>query len=170
VAAYFVTFFLIGIWHGSTLIFAVFGLLLALGVSVNKFYQIIVTKKLGKKRYQEISANVYYRFVCRGLTYTWFCFCMICFWNKGETALQLTGNLGIAGMATAFVALMVIVTITLNLFEAGMAAFQAHVSTSRLGDYAPYVRAMIFGVVVFGCIANAILTQQINVNIIYQAF
>ena len=40
VAAFFVTFFLIGLWHGQTSEFAVYGLLLGLGVSVNKLYQL----------------------------------------------------------------------------------------------------------------------------------
>jgi hypothetical protein len=42
VTAYFIVFFLIGIWHGSTVIFAVYGLVLALGVSINKLYQTLM--------------------------------------------------------------------------------------------------------------------------------
>jgi D-alanyl-lipoteichoic acid acyltransferase DltB (MBOAT superfamily) len=170
VAAYFLTFFLIGIWHGSTLIFAAYGLLLAFGVSVNKLYRIRAIKLLGKEGYKELSTNVIYRFLCRGLTYTWYSFCLICFWNKGAAALQLLGGLGMAGMAAAFVALLAVVTVALNFFEAGLAAFRVHVSTSLFGDYAPYVRSMILAMLVFGCIANAILTQKINADIIYQAF
>ena len=170
VVSYFLTFFLIGIWHGSTAIFAIYGLLLAFGVSVNKLYQIIAARKLGKKRYRELSTNPLYRFVCRGLTYTWYCFCMICFWNKGQAALQLTGSLGIAGMVASFLVLLVIVTIALNLFEEGLAAFRSHVSVSLFGDYAPYARAMFLSVLVFACIASAILNQKINADIIYQAF
>jgi alginate O-acetyltransferase complex protein AlgI len=170
VTAYFITFFLIGIWHGSTVIFTVYGLVLALGVSINKLYQTLMAKKLGKKRYKEISADPLYRFLCRGLTYTWYCFSMICFWNSEETALRITGSLGIAGMMAAFLVLMAVVTVLLNLFEEGLAALRTHVSISRFGDYAPYVTAMIFATLVFGCIANAILSQTINADIIYQAF
>ena len=54
IISYFLTFFLIGIWHGSTAIFAIFGLLLALGVSVCKLYQIAAGKVLGKKRYKDV--------------------------------------------------------------------------------------------------------------------
>jgi hypothetical protein len=65
---------------------------------------------------------------------------------------------------------MAVVTVLLNLFEEGLAALRTHVSISRFGDYAPYVTAMIFATLVFGCIANAILSQTINADIIYQAF
>jgi D-alanyl-lipoteichoic acid acyltransferase DltB (MBOAT superfamily) len=170
VISYFVTFFLIGIWHGSTIIFAVYGLLLALGVSVCKFYQIVVTKKLGKKGYRDLLTNVLYRFVCRGLTYTWFAFCMICFWNTGATTLQLTARLGVMGMVAAFLLMILVVTVVLNLFEMGMTVFRERVSFSIFGAYTPYMRAAFFALLVFGCIANAVLSQKVDAAIIYQAF
>jgi D-alanyl-lipoteichoic acid acyltransferase DltB (MBOAT superfamily) len=170
VASYFVTFFLIGIWHGSTVIFAVYGLLLGLGVSMNKLYQTLIIRKIGKKRYKELSANLGYRFVCRALTYTWYCFCMICFWNQGEIALRMLRSLGITGMSAVFVALLAIAVIFLNLFEEGLVALRVRVSISLFGEFAPYARATLVAVLIFGCIAGAVLSQKINANIIYQAF
>ncbi len=169
VVCYFVTFFLIGIWHGSTVIFAVYGLLLGLGVSVNKAYQIVIAKRLGKKRYKELSANIMYRFVCRGLTYTWYSFCMICFWNSSVVARQYLYLLGSAGMVAVFFSLLLIVTVALNLFEETY-KLGGGVSTDRMGEYAPYVRSMAVALMIFACIANAVVTQQINADIIYQAF
>ncbi len=169
VACYFVTFFLIGIWHGSTAIFAVYGLLLGLGVSVNKAYQIVITKRLGKKRYKELSANLAYRFVCRGLTYTWYSFCMICFWNTGLVARHYVHLLGFADMAAAFVALLMVVTVALNLFEEAI-QLREFATAERLGEYAPYLRSIAVALMIFACIANAVVTQKINADIIYQAF
>lgn len=170
VAAYFVTFFLIGIWHGSTAIFAVYGLVLALGVSVNKLYQATMTKNLTKKGYRELSAQPLYRWVCRGLTYTFYSFSMICFWNTGATATRMVGTLGSVGFAAAFFALLAVVIVLLNVFETAREAVQAHVSADWFGSYAPYARAITFSLLVFACIANAILTQRIDANIVYQAF
>ena len=170
IASYFVTFFLIGIWHGSTVVFAIYGLLLALGVSICKFYQIMMAKRIGKKRYKAICANPYYRFAARGITYTWYAFCMICFWNSEETALHLTRQLGTSGMIAAFLVLLVVTTIALNLFEEGLVVVKANVSSALFGEFEPYVRSMILSGMIVGCIANAILTQKIDANIIYQAF
>ena len=39
VLAVFLTFFLVGLWHGQTFAFIFFGFLLGLGVSVTKLYQ-----------------------------------------------------------------------------------------------------------------------------------
>jgi alginate O-acetyltransferase complex protein AlgI len=39
VAGYFLTFFIMGVWHGSTLAFCIYGLILGFGACVNKAYQ-----------------------------------------------------------------------------------------------------------------------------------
>ena len=46
VIAYFVTFFLVGVWHGQTSEFIVFGALQGLGVSVNKLHQVVLASML----------------------------------------------------------------------------------------------------------------------------
>ncbi len=168
--AYFVTFFLIGIWHGSTIVFAIYGLLLALGVSINKLHQTYMQKALGKKQYKIVAANRYYKFVARGLTYTWYSFCMICFWANGETATRIVGALGIPGMIFSFAELLVLATVALNLWEGGVERVRGIAGPALAAAYAPYLRAAAVGALVFGCIANAVLTQKVNADIIYQAF
>lgn len=170
VLCFFVTFFIIGIWHGSTVIFAIYGLLLGLGVSINKLYQVMLTKRLGKKGYKQLSEKSVYRMICRGLTYSWYCMCMIFFWNTGPVALKIFDRLHLSGVVIVFILLLVAVTILLNAFEAGLSATRARVSFATFGTYAPYVQAMCAGLLIFGCIASAVLTQQVNALIIYQAF
>jgi alginate O-acetyltransferase complex protein AlgI len=82
VSAFFVTFFLIGFWHGQTSVFLFFGFLQGLGVSVNKLYQILMAKRLGRKRYKAVSSNALYIVLARGLTFTWFAFTLIWFWSN----------------------------------------------------------------------------------------
>lgn len=168
--AYFVTFFLIGIWHGSTIVFAIYGLLLALGVSINKLHQTYMQKALGKKQYKKIVANQYYRFVARGLTYTWYSFCMICFWANGETATRIVGALGFPGMISSFTALLVFATVALNLWEEGGQRMKGATRALLAAPCASYLRAAAVGALVFGCVANAVLTQKVDADIIYQAF
>lgn len=168
--AYFVTFFLIGIWHGSTIVFAIYGLLLALGVSINKLHQTYMQRFLGKKRYKAVASERSYRYGSRGLTYTWYAFCMICFWANGETASRIIGTLGVSGMVLSFVLLLVLATVILNLWEEGAARVRGATAPALATPYAPYLRAIATGALVFGCIANAVLTQKVNADIIYQAF
>jgi alginate O-acetyltransferase complex protein AlgI len=170
VIGYFVTFFLIGIWHGSTVIFAIYGLLLGLGVSINKLYQIYMANIIGKKPYKSMTARDYYRFPARGLTYTWTSFCLICFWASGEQAQRIVHELGLAGMAVSFLCLFVVATLLVNLWEELWAALRRKAATASESEFAPFVRAVAIGCLIFICLAFVMVTQQVNSDVIYQAF
>ena len=80
VFCFFVTFFLVGIWHGRTSEFALFGVLQGGGVAMNKLWQINLTRVLGRKRYKQLTAHSIYVALGRGLTFSWFAFTLFWFW------------------------------------------------------------------------------------------
>jgi len=82
VFCFFVTFFLIGVWHGRTSEFVVFGLLTGGGMSLNKLWQIGLVKALGRKGYKALSQRLVYRTFARGLNFLWFAFTV--FWFLGS--------------------------------------------------------------------------------------
>lgn len=170
VLAYFVTFFLIGIWHGSTLIFAFYGVLLALGVSGNKLFQIAMTKRLGTKPYRQLARRRDYRYLSRGLTYTFYCFCMVCFWNTGEQAITLVRHLHAGGMALAFLVLLAFVTVVLNVWEEAVLLVRTRWESYQPGGFFPYLRAAALGLLIFVCLANAVVTSKVDAIVVYQAF
>jgi alginate O-acetyltransferase complex protein AlgI len=104
--AFFVTFFLVGAWHGQTSEFLFFGLLQGGGVAGNKLYQTAMTQALARKRYYALSGNPLYAAICRGLTFVWFGFTLLWFWSDWTTIGRLWAFLGPAG-ATAAVILAV---------------------------------------------------------------
>jgi len=93
VLAYFVTFFLVGAWHGQTSMFLFFGVLQGGGVAMNKLYQIVMTDRLSRKGYRALCENPLYRAMSRGLTFTWFAFTLYWFWSSWQ---QLGGLIEIA--------------------------------------------------------------------------
>jgi alginate O-acetyltransferase complex protein AlgI len=95
VVAFFVTFFLVGAWHGQTSEFLFFGILLGLGISLNKLYQILLAKALGRKRFRALDSNPAYRAFSRGLTFTYFAFSAIWFWASWTEIHSLAGALGV---------------------------------------------------------------------------
>jgi alginate O-acetyltransferase complex protein AlgI len=99
--AFFVTFFLVGVWHGQTSEFLVFGLLQGGGVAGNKLYQTAMTQALGRKRYLALAANPLYAAICRGLTFVWFGFTLLWFWSDWSTIGRLWIFLGPASAAAA---------------------------------------------------------------------
>jgi D-alanyl-lipoteichoic acid acyltransferase DltB (MBOAT superfamily) len=113
VFALFVTFFLVGAWHGQTSTFLFFGVLQGLGVSLNQLYQIGMTKRLGRKQFRSLSGRPVYRACARGLTFTWFSFTLLWFWSDWTQMEKLQGILGGPATILALVVLFAISTILL---------------------------------------------------------
>jgi len=80
VICFFVTFFLIGVWHGRTSEYIVFGILQGGGVAINKIWQLSLARILGRKAYKDLAKNAIYIAFGRGMTFSWFAFTMFWFW------------------------------------------------------------------------------------------
>lgn len=92
VAAYFATFALMGIWHGSTPIFFLYGLFLGGGVSANKLYEIEGRRLLGKEAFGRLRSNAVYVALCRGTVFTYFTVALMCFWVPPALGRELAGS------------------------------------------------------------------------------
>ncbi|MDD4914741.1 MAG: hypothetical protein PHW13_06860 [Methylococcales bacterium] len=119
VFAFFFTFFLIGLWHGQTAVFALYGFFLGLGVSGNKLYQIAMIKKLGRKGYKALAANYWYQSLSRGMTFTWFTLSLICFWADWDQITDYGDRLGWDASALLAVMLLILSSLVLAILEAG---------------------------------------------------
>ena len=118
VAAFFCTFFLVGLWHGQTSEFLFFGLLQGGGVALNKLYQVLMQNRLGRKRYRALAANRLYHAVCVGLTFTWFAFTLLWFWSDWDHIGGLAATLGPMRLAVAGLVVLVGATAVLAAGEA----------------------------------------------------
>jgi len=118
VFAFFVTFFLVGLWHGRTSEFVFYGITQGGGVALNKLYQIFMAKRLGRTGYRALCANPIYTAACRGLTFTWVAVTLLWFWSSWSQIGTFAANLG--GLATVLVcvALLVGASVVLAAMEA----------------------------------------------------
>ncbi|HUN45177.1 MAG TPA: MBOAT family O-acyltransferase [Stellaceae bacterium] len=101
VLAFFVTFLVMGMWHGTTSVFLVYGLLMGAGASVNKWWQIALAGRLGKRGYKALGNHPLYAGFCRGLTFAYFALALTCLWVdlRGlEGILRRLGPLGIVAV------------------------------------------------------------------------
>lgn len=168
--ALFVTFFLIGVWHGPTFMFVLYGILLAVGASANKLYQTILVKRLGRKQYRAIAAGPLYQALARGLTFTWYCLSMICFWETSDRAVALLRAVGVAGGLLSVLLLLLGSSLVLWALEGlrgavlGMTWEIAPLVQSR------YARTVRFASLVFFCSTIPILSQTPAPEIVYKAF
>jgi D-alanyl-lipoteichoic acid acyltransferase DltB (MBOAT superfamily) len=104
VLAFFITFLVMGIWHGTTAVFVVYGLLMGAGASINKLWQVACTNRLGKKRYRAVTETTVYIYFARGLTVSYFVVALTCLWAPELSEFnRLLGKLGATGILGVFI-------------------------------------------------------------------
>jgi len=170
VFAFFFTFFLIGAWHGRTSVFMVYGVLLGLGVSMNKLYQILMVQWLGKKGYKALGARAWYRTVSRGLTFTYFAFSLIWFWsNWGQMGLMLR-SLGIDAVMLGWLLIFAAAPFLLATYELLRTAVLSLRGADGPLAYSRYVRVVWSTALVVVMVAVLNLLSVPAPEVIYKAF
>jgi D-alanyl-lipoteichoic acid acyltransferase DltB (MBOAT superfamily) len=101
VLASFVVFLVLGAWHGASWEFMLIGFSLAAGVSANVLYQVEMTKRMGKSRYQALTRNRFYVLLCRSLTMAYFSFTLSPIWLSIGELKRLVAVAGFEGLAAA---------------------------------------------------------------------
>lgn len=117
VFCFFVTFFLIGVWHGRTSEFIFFGVLNGGGISINKLWQLGITWALGRKDYKGLARNPVYEAFGRGLTFVWFGFTLFWFWGNWKQIDTVFGALDVAQWLGVWLLLWLLATGALATWE-----------------------------------------------------
>jgi D-alanyl-lipoteichoic acid acyltransferase DltB (MBOAT superfamily) len=170
VFSFFVTFFLVGVWHGRTSEFVVFGILQGGGVSINKLWQLRLTKALGRKRYKSLANNSIYIAFGRGLTFAWFAFTMFWFWGSWKQIDTSFAAISVPRWLTVWLAIWVSATLVLAAWEwlrAALLSIQTSEGPVLTSRYARVVYASALGLVAF---VIAVLLNQPAPGIVYKAF
>ncbi|KAA6455583.1 hypothetical protein DYQ86_27410 [Acidobacteria bacterium AB60] len=170
VFCFFVTFFLIGIWHGRTSEFIFFGFVTGAGMSVNKLWQIALAKSMGRKQYKALAANPLYVALGRGLNFAWFAFTLFWFWGSWIDTKRIFSAFTPVQWLAIWTAAVVLAAIVLALWEWLRTALLSirtaggPVLTSR---YARVVYASALGLA--GIVITVLLNQPAP-GIVYKAF
>jgi D-alanyl-lipoteichoic acid acyltransferase DltB (MBOAT superfamily) len=78
-AGYFITFFLMGLWHGVSVRFVLYGLCLGAGVSANKLYQTMMLRRLGRQRMVALTRRPDYATIAQALAVSFFVLALVLF-------------------------------------------------------------------------------------------
>jgi D-alanyl-lipoteichoic acid acyltransferase DltB (MBOAT superfamily) len=170
VASFFVTFFLVGIWHGRTSEFVIFGVLQGGGVAINKLWQVGLTRTMGRKGYKALAANPIYIAFGRGLTFSWFAFTLFWFWSNWKQIDRIFTAIGVVQWVGVWSAIWLCATAILALWERLRAALLSIETTDGpvlTGRYARVVYASALGLTAF---VITILLNQPAPGIVYKAF
>jgi D-alanyl-lipoteichoic acid acyltransferase DltB (MBOAT superfamily) len=170
VFCFFVTFFLVGIWHGRTSEFVIFGVLQGGGVAINKLWQLGLARGLGRKNYKALARNPVYIAFGRGLTFSWFAFSLFWFWAGWKQLEKVWTAIGVPQWLGVWLAIWLCATVVLALWESLRAALlsiktaDGPVLTSR---YARVVYASALGL---AALVITVLLNQPAPDIVYKAF
>lgn len=135
VLAFFVTFLLMGVWHGASSVFVVYGLLMGAGASVNKLWQVLAQKRLGKARYKALCEKPAAIYLARGLTAAYFALGLSCLWLDLRQLLSLWGRLGVPGVLAGYLGASVGAALAFaaaDLLQRGLARLRARISEPGL--------------------------------------
>ena len=94
VFAFFVTFLMMGIWHGTTGMFAVYGLALGIGMGGNRLYQVLMIRWLGRREYSGLASGRLYGAVACGVVFAYFSSAVSCFFLDRAGILGLQARAG----------------------------------------------------------------------------
>jgi alginate O-acetyltransferase complex protein AlgI len=166
----FVTFFLIGVWHGRTSEFVLFGVLQGGGVAINKLWQMGMTSALGNRHYRTIAQNPFYVAFARGLTFSWFAFTLFWFWADWSLIHLVFSALGFFEWICLWAAICLCATAMLALWEYLRAALLSMELSGQPVVTSSYVRAIYASALAFVAFSITILVNQSAPVIIYKAF
>jgi D-alanyl-lipoteichoic acid acyltransferase DltB (MBOAT superfamily) len=170
VFCFFVTFFLVGIWHGRTSEFVIFGVLQGGGVAINKLWQLGLTRALGSKGYKALAKEAVYVSFARGLTFSWFAFTLFWFWASWKQIGTTFRSLDAAQWLGVWLAVWLSATAGLALWEWLRAALLS-ITTSEgpllTSRYARVVYATALGL---AALVITVLLNQPAPVIVYKAF
>jgi alginate O-acetyltransferase complex protein AlgI len=165
IVAYFVTFFLIGLWHGQTSVFAFYGVLLGLGVSVNRLHQVAMAAWLGRRHYGTVARNPWYRMAARGATFTYFTLSLFCFWGSWPQIGMILASLGATGCVLLVLAMLACASVVLGGVELAHATLAG---TRFLGSR--YTRTVWTTMLATIAVTALILMASPAPDIIYKTF
>ncbi len=170
VLCFFVTFFLIGVWHGRTSEFIFFGVLTGAGMSINKLWQLWLAHLLRRKGYRALAANPVYVAFGRGLSFTWFGFTLFWFWAGWKQIDAIFSALNIEAWLGVWLAAWLLATLTLALWEwlrSFLLSFKTAEGPVLTSRYARVVYASALGLTSF---VMTVLLNQPTPDIVYRAF
>jgi D-alanyl-lipoteichoic acid acyltransferase DltB (MBOAT superfamily) len=170
VAGFFATFFLVGIWHGRTSEFVMFGLLTGGGISINKLWQLELTRILGRKGYKKLANKTLYVDLGRGLNFSWFAFTLLWFWADWTHIGRIFSSLGGAQWAEVWCVVWLSASVVLASWETlrtALLSFRTADGPVLTSRYARVVYASALGL---AAVVMAVLLNQAAPGIVYKAF
>lgn len=170
ILCFFITFFFVGIWHGRTSEFVIYGVLQGGGVSINKLWQVSLTGAMGRKGYQVLSRSAVYIAFGRGLTFAWFAFTLFWLWaDWGQLRLVFTAVGGL-GWVVIWLGIWCCATVILAAWEWLRTALLSIKSANGPVLASRYARMVYATALGLAALVMTVLLNQPAPGIVYKTF
>jgi hypothetical protein len=169
VLSFFVTFFLVGVWHGRTSEFIFYGLLTGGGVAINKLWQLGLARALGRGSYRQLAGSPLYTAFARGLTFSWFAFTLFWLWTDWKQILTIFGALRLSQWFAVWTLIWLCATVALAVWEwmrNALLSIRTAEGPLVVSRYARVVYATALGLVAL----ITVLLNQPAPDIVYKVF
>jgi hypothetical protein len=140
VAAFFITFLIMGLWHGTTAIFIIYGLLMGAGASVTRTWHLVLVKAIGRARYRALGESKTYSYFCRGLVCAYYAEGITCLWVDPGQAEALWRAIGLSGALGALALLTLGAAVAFFLWD-----LACHLATSVFGSVRSLTQRGVIG-------------------------
>src|SRR5258708_5215083 len=170
VLCFFVTFFLIGVWHGRTSEFVVFGVLQGGGVATNKLWQLGLTGAMGRNGYKKLARNQIYIALGRGLTFSWFAFTLFWFWANWHQIGMVFTALSAAQWLGVWLSIWLSASAALTLWEWLRGAMLKVKIAQEPLVYSRYARVVYATALGLASVVLTVLLNQPAPVIVYKTF
>jgi D-alanyl-lipoteichoic acid acyltransferase DltB (MBOAT superfamily) len=170
VFCFFFTFSLVGIWHGRSSEFVFFGILQGGGVSVNKLWQLELTRRFGRPGYKALAQKPVYVALGRGLTFSWFTFTLLWFWGSWPQIILMFTALGALHWLALWLIIWLSATLALTAWEWLRARLSEIMTGSEpvltsLGARLIYITVLVATVFVF-----SVMRSHTAPGLVYKGF
>jgi D-alanyl-lipoteichoic acid acyltransferase DltB (MBOAT superfamily) len=170
VLCFFVTFFLVGIWHGRTSEFIFFGVLQGAGVSINKLWQLWLAHAMGPKAYKALAKKPVYAAFGRGLTFTWFTLTNFWFWGNWRQIDEIFAALSVVQWLVVWLAIWVCATAVLASWEWLRATLLSIKTAGGPVLTSRYTRVVYASALVVAAFVISVVLSQPPPGVVYKAF
>ena len=170
VFCFFITFFLVGVWHGRNSEFIFFGVLLGAGVSINKLWQVGLARILDRKGYKALAKNPVYTAFGRGLTFSWFAFASTWFWADWRQIAKVFAALSAVQWLFVWLAILLCGTAVLAAWEWLCGALLSIQTTEGSVLTSRYARTIYASAMCLIAFVLSVLLNQPAPDIVYKAF
>lgn len=170
--AYFTTFCTMGVWHGSTPIFLLYGVMLGAGVAGNRLWQMAAQRRLGRSGYRALCQRSWYQDLSRASALAYFSVALSCLWIDPAKSENLLRPAGVASLVAALALLTFVLMALCGAERVALPMLERH--RSRVAGLLPRFESPVWtaGFVFTATVAVAFAVGQSGTSggIVYQGY